>query len=289
MGAEEPGGRAADLAEHFRRRLAAGRQSLTLAETHALAQEFGCSVAEVELAALQARVVPERYRRNLGTVGIEGQMRLLRATVAIVGAGGLGGWIIEGLARMGVGHLIVVDGDVFQENNLNRQLGCTESTLGRPKAACLAERVAQVNRAVHVTAHSTWLTEENGPALLAGAEVIVDALDTLPARLLLQRVARALRVPLVHGAIGGYAGQVMTILPEDAGLEALYGPQASIERGVEAQLGNPAATPMMIAAWEIQEVVKYLVGQGAPLRGRMLLLDAEYGEVTEIRIEGSGA
>ena len=120
--------------------------SLSLADTDALAR--GCKVSrrEVEIAALQMSMLPERYRRNHGTVGWQGQIRLLQATVGIVGAGGLGGWIIEGLARMGVGRLIVIDGDVFEENNLNRQAGCTESTLGRPKAQVMAERVAAGQR-----------------------------------------------------------------------------------------------------------------------------------------------
>ena len=257
---------------------------LSLAETRRLAQEVGCELCEVELAALKARILPARYQRNLGTVGWEGQMRLLCSTVAVVGAGGLGGWVIEGLARMGVGHLIIVDGDIFQENNLNRQLGCTEANLGRPKAECLAERVAQVNSAVRVTAHVAWLTEDNAKALVGDAHVLVDALDTLPSRFVLERVAGLLGVPMVHGAIGGYTGQVMTIFPGDPGLNALYGPGEKPERGVETRLGNPAATPMMVSAWEIQEVAKILVGQGELLRGRVLVMDAEFGEINEIRL-----
>lgn len=259
--------------------------ALSWRETQALATEHGVSINAVERAALQAHLAPERYRRNLGTVGWEGQRRLLETTVAVVGAGGLGGWIIEGLARMGVGRLIIVDGDCFEENNFNRQLGCTEEALGRPKAQVLAERVAQVNSAVQVSAHHAWLTLENAPQLLDGAQVVVDALDTLPARYLLQDAAARLGAPLVHGAIAGFTGQVMTIWPGDAGLRALYGQEPPFERGVETSLGNPAATPMMIAAWEIQEVVKLITGVGQPLRQRLLLLDAESGEVTELRLD----
>jgi molybdopterin/thiamine biosynthesis adenylyltransferase len=276
----------AALARHRLEQEARGAReaTLTLGETKRLAQEAACDVHAVELAALRAHILPERYRRNLGTVGWEGQIRLACATVGVVGAGGLGGWVIEALARMGVGTLIIVDGDAFQENNLNRQLGCTEANLGRPKAECLAERVAQVNGAVRVCPHVAWLDEASAAELLKGSEVIVDALDTLPARLVLQEAAARLGVPLVHGAIGGYTGQVMTVFPGDAGLRALYGAGQLPERGVETRLGNPAATPMMVAAWEVQEVVKLLVKQGEPLRGRVLLMDAEYGEVSEIKL-----
>jgi len=274
------------LVHHLRAAEAQGSTPpiLSLAETRRLSREVGCDLREVELAALRARILPARYQRNLGTVGWEGQIRLLCSTVAVVGAGGLGGWVIEGLARMGVGHLIIIDGDTFQENNLNRQLGCTEASLGRPKAECLAERVRQVNGAVQAISSVCWLTEDNAPTLVNGAQVLVDALDTLPARLLLEETATRLGVPMVHGAIGGYTGQVMTVFPGDLGLRALYGQRGMPERGVETKLGNPAATPMMIAAWEIQEVIKFLLAQGEPLRGRMLVMDAEFGEVSEIRI-----
>jgi molybdopterin-synthase adenylyltransferase len=244
-----------------------------------IAGEREISVKEVELTACAARILPSRYHRSLGTVGWEGQIRLLESTVAIIGAGGLGGWIIEGLARMGVGRLIIVDGDIFEDNNLNRQALCWEETIGRPKVEAARERVAHVNAAVEVVAHQIWATEENLPGLVQGAAVVVDALDTLPMRMLLQTVCNDLDIPMVHGAIGGYIGQITTIFPGDAGLNALYGEGPLPERGVEVEWGNPAATPMMVSAWEIQEVVKILIGRGDPLRGRLLFLDAESGTV----------
>lgn len=262
----------------------AARATLSIAQARAFAREFGCGVGEVERQALVSGVAPLRYERNLGTIQMAGQARLLRAAVAVVGCGGLGGWVIEGLARMGVGHLILIDSDCFEESNLNRQLGCLEHTVGRHKAPCLAERVRAVNSAVTTTVHVERLIRENAAVLLEGAEVVVDALDTIPDRLVLARAARAAGLPMVHGAIGGYSGQVMTILPGDPGLEALYSGAHVPARGVETGLGNPAATPMMVAAWQVQEVVKLLVGEGALLRGRLLVLDAEYAEATEIRL-----
>ncbi len=252
---------------------------IDLASVREISRQLGVSVKEVELAALCRRIMPARYQRNLGTVGWEGQIRLLESTVAVVGAGGLGGWIIEGLARMGVGHLIVIDGDVFEENNLNRQAFSREDLLGQSKAEAARRRVLEVNRAVEVTAHHVWLTEENAEALLQGAQVVVDALDKLPVRIMLQDVCARLGVPMVHGAIGGYIGQVTTVFPGDPGLRALYGDGPVPERGAEVEWGNPAGTPMMVAAWEIQETVKLLIGRGTPLRRRLLFLDAESGTV----------
>ena len=250
---------------------------ISLSAVQQLAKESAMPIRDVEVAALQERVLPARYQRNLGTIGFEGQLALLRATVGIVGAGGLGGWIIEGLARMGVGRLIVIDGDVFEDNNLNRQMLATEGSLGRPKAQVARARVARVNAAVEVVAHHLRVDEAQMVELLRGADVLVDALDALPTRLELQRAARILERPLVHGAIAGYVGQVMTILPGDPGLTALYGEGHVPERGIETQWGNPAATPMLVAAWQVQEVVKLLTGRGELLRGRLLFMDTETG------------
>jgi len=260
---------------------------LSLGALRQVAQQHRLTLREAELLALDHHVLPMRYERSLGTVGWDGQSKLLRATVAVVGAGGLGGWIVEGLARMGMGRLIIIDSDAVEESNLNRQLLAVEESLGQPKAKMAAARVAAVNAATEVSAHQLWADAENLPRLLAGAQVAVDALDTLPARLQLQRAAAALGIPFVHGAIAGYSGQVMTILPGDPGLFALYGEDAVPQRGIETRLGNPAATPMMVAAWQIHEVVKLIIGRGELLRHRMLLLDAESGTVDEIAIGGA--
>jgi len=260
------------------------KQILPLSAVRQLAYEGGLSVREVEIQALKAHILPGRYERSQGTVGWEGQVKLLKSTVAIVGCGGLGGWIIEGLARMGVGHLTLIDGDTFGENNLNRQALCTESNLGRLKTEAARERIARVNAATEVTVHPVMADEESMREMLASADVVVDALDTLPTRLVLQKVAQSLGIPVVHGAIGGYIGQVMTVFPGDEGLYALYGRGDVPEQGIEAQLGNPAATPMMVAAWQIQEVIKILLGTGELLRNRLLFMDAETGvaEILEI-------
>jgi molybdopterin/thiamine biosynthesis adenylyltransferase len=256
-----------------------------LRKVRELADASNCSIREVELAALEAGVVPWRYLRNLGTIGLEGQAKLLQATVAVVGLGGLGGYVTEALVRMGVGRLILIDGDVFEEHNFNRQLLSGEAKLGMDKVEAARQRVAEINGAVEVIGHAVDLTRENLPRLLEGADVVVDALDRLPIRLILQEGVQALGVPMVHGSIAGFLGQVMTIFPDDPGLHSLYGDAGDLpEQGLEAQLGTPAATPMAVAAWEAQEVVKILTGQGEPLRNRLLIVDMETGIVDFLRL-----
>ncbi len=261
---------------------------LSLHETRSMAESTGQSRRDVEMAALRHGLVPTRYARNIGTVGSDGQVRLLGSQVAVVGCGGLGGWVTEILARMGIGRLVLVDGDCFAEDNLNRQVGCVEDTLGRHKVQVLAERVDRINSAVDVRAEGAFLTPENASVLLQGSDVVVDGLDTLPARLVLEDAVRSLRIPLVHAAIGGYSGQVMTVYPDDPGLRALYGDNAPV-RGVEATLGNPSATPMMLAAWQAHEVVKVILGTGELVRRRLLIMDAEFGDVTHLDLSIEGA
>jgi molybdopterin/thiamine biosynthesis adenylyltransferase len=280
-----------EIAAHLREKAqehvdASGKKVLlvSIETVRAVAEETALTRREVELAALRARMLPTRYERNLGTVGYEGQIALLESTVGVVGVGGLGGWVVEGLARMGVGRLVIIDGDVFQEGNLNRQAFCLEGNLGQPKVAAARERLRDVNGAVEVTAFQVRAGEGELPELLRGCDVIVDALDALPIRLALQRVANELGVPMVHGAIAGFVGQVMTVFPGDPGLAALYGQKAPPEHGVETQWGNPAATPLMVAAWQVHEVVKVVTGKGEPLCRRMLFLDGEVGVVDVLQV-----
>jgi molybdopterin-synthase adenylyltransferase len=247
-----------------------------LAAIQTASAEFSLTRREVELAAVEAHLLPWRHKRNLGTVGWAGLARLMRCSAAVVGLGGLGGYVVEGLARMGVGHLILMDGDVFAEHNLNRQLFSSEANIGRSKAEAARERVAQINSAVEMAVYDSFVTAETLPARLQGADVVVDCTDQLPIRITLQDAAARAGIPMVHGAIAGYIGQVMTIMPGDEGLRALYGGDVP-ERGLEVELGNPAATPMMIAAWQVQETIKVLLGIGQPLCRRMLFMDAESG------------
>lgn len=258
-----------------------GKEVLTLPPEALMeaARQAGRPLREIELQALDKGLLPERYLRNLGLFGWEGQRRLLERCVAVVGCGGLGGHVIEGLARSGVGRLIVVDGDRFVPHNLNRQILGTLGGLGRLKAEVAAERVAEVNPAVEVVVRAVTATAENLSDLLAGADVVVDALDTPRDRLVLQTAAAQLGLPLVHGAIAGFIGQVSTVFPGDWTLSLLYGGGRVPAHGAEFFLGTPAPTPALVAAFQVAEVLKILLGRGELLRRRLLLVDLETGTV----------
>ena len=239
-----------------------------------IARAGGIAVRDVEIAALKKGITPWRYLRNLGTIGLDGQIKLLQSTVAVVGAGGLGGTIIELMARQGIGHITIIDNDRFAEQNLNRQVMSTEKNLGKYKALEAAKRVARINSAVTVTTFLEKLTKENARRLLKGAMVVADGLDNLPSRFAVESTCRSLGIPLVHGTIAGFCGQLTTIFPEDAGLCCIYGSSDRFpEQGIEVKIGNPSATPAVIAAWQVQEIVKIITGIGKPLRNCLLLLD----------------
>jgi molybdopterin/thiamine biosynthesis adenylyltransferase len=229
---------------------------------------------EIEIACLAHGVVPARYLRNIGTIGVEGQAKLLRSTVAVCGAGGLGGTMIELLARQGVGHLVVIDHDRFVENNLNRQIMATEGDLRKSKVKAAAERVKRINSAVIVTPINKTINSQSVNNLIRNADVVLDGLDNFVTRRIVAHACNHLGIPFVHGAIAGFCGQLMTILPGDEGLNG-FKDISSTENGcgVEMLTGNPAATPAIVAAWQVQEAIKILTGIGHPIRNRLVFLD----------------
>ena len=137
--------------------------SLSVAQTARLAGRFGISARQVDVTALENRIIPERYSRNIKTLSAQDQIRLLQSRVSVIGLGGLGGTVTEILARIGVGTLTLVDGDTFDDSNLNRQLLSGETGLGASKAVAARQRVRQINATVTVQAERTYLTEKNAP------------------------------------------------------------------------------------------------------------------------------
>ncbi|MBN2028425.1 MAG: HesA/MoeB/ThiF family protein [Actinobacteria bacterium] len=247
-----------------------GTLSIDLAATRLIASDMDVQPLLVEIAALENGVVPTRYVRNIGTIGIEGQLKLLRSCVGVCGLGGLGGHIAVSLARFGIGRLILVDGDVFEEDNLNRQELCQETDLGRPKAEVAAERISAINSALDVIACQRFVDAGNIVEVFSGANMVMDALDTVSSRLTLENGCAQLSIPMVHGAIAGDSGQVMAIFPGDPGLRAIY--TSGDDRGAEMIVGNPPTTPALVAALQVNEAVKILCG-GEPLRHGFLLVD----------------
>lgn len=212
-----------------------------------------------------------RYQRNISTLSIEENESLKNYRVCVVGCGGLGGYVIEMLGRIGVGNIAAIDGDVFEESNLNRQILSDSESLGVKKALRAKERMERVNPHIQVEAVVERLTSSNGMDILKGADVVVDALDSIETRLMLEKLCEELEIPLVHGAIGGWYGQVTTVLPGDGTLKRFYGGKAT--QGIEKKLGNPSFTPALVASIEVSEVIKLLIKRGELLSKKLLVID----------------
>ncbi len=213
----------------------------------------------------------ERYIRNEQMLSREENQRLRSFRVAVAGCGGLGGYAIEMLARLGIGHITAIDGDVFDVSNLNRQLLSNPGNLGSSKAAAAKKRVSAINPEVSVNAVHTMITAGNADSLLQSHDVIVDALDSVDSRRVIAEATRSLGIPMVFGAIAGWYAQVSTIFPGDDTLDIIFPEDAG--KGAETQLGNPAFTPALAASLQVAEVIKVLLNKEGILRHKMLVID----------------
>jgi molybdopterin-synthase adenylyltransferase len=227
-----------------------------------------------EIFALTHHGIPERYARNMQTISSQDQVALLNSCVCVVGLGGLGGAVTEILARLGIGALTLIDGDVFEESNLNRQILSSLQRIGASKAKTAGNRVQEINPSVQIRIHEVFLDALNGAQLLEGATVVVDCLDNLKDRFVLEKAAKAANIPLVSAAIAGTFGQITTVFPDDPGLSLIYGPEDSVPtKGAEASLGTLPYTALLMASLECSEVAKILLKRGSLLRNRILVLD----------------
>ena len=224
----------------------------------------------------------ERYLRNHDAISEEEQATLAAKRVLVVGCGGLGGMVIECLARIGVGYLRVVDGDVFEESNLNRQLLSSTMNLGRPKTLAARQRVMAVNPLVEVDAVQAELTVENARELLGECDVAVDCLDNIPARLVLQEAAKEAGIPVVHGAVAGWLGRICVIQPGEDLLTLLY-PEPDEMRGEERLAGTLSFTAALTASWQSAETVKLLLGKSG-LQAEILEVDLMAASVSKFTI-----
>lgn len=236
-----------------------------------LARENGLSTKAVELFLLDKGITPYRYSGNTRTIGTDGQARLLRSTVTIIGCGGLGGAITEICARTGIGRIKLVDGDRFEESNLNRQLISTEDLIGQSKAECAKDRVNRINSGIEAEAFHVVMSQENVVDLIRDADCVIDALDNVPSRFILQDACRNQGIPLVHGAIGNMDAQVTSIFPGEDSFDQLYIREQ--QRSAQTPMGNPAVSVFLCAALEVSEAMKLILGIGEPLKNRLLRFD----------------
>jgi molybdopterin/thiamine biosynthesis adenylyltransferase len=223
----------------------------------------------------------QRYGRQMAILGHEGQMKIKKSRVLIAGAGGLGTVIATYLAAAGVGTIRVVDHDRVELSNLNRQILHWTNDEGRAKTASVEEKLLALNPHVQVETDSLTIGEETADDAIGDALMIVDAMDNFPTRYTLNRAAQRHGIPLFHGAVRGFYGQVTTIIPGSSACLRCAFPQ-----------GPPVETfPIVgvtcgvIGSIQATEVIKYITGVGELLTGRLLFWDGLRGQVDWIAIE----
>ncbi|MFC7402580.1 ThiF family adenylyltransferase [Citricoccus sp. GCM10030269] len=235
-------------------------------------------------------------QRTLPQIGDSGQELLRGATVAVVGAGGLGSPVIQYLAAAGIGTLHVIDDDVVELSNLNRQTLHGVDTVGRAKTDGAVAAAHRLSPETTVVPHPVRLTDANAEDLLAGAEVVLDGSDSFTTRFVIHRAATALGIPVVFGALMQWNAQVTVFWsdpPAEAGLspvvltdvfeddDATHAAPGCAEAGVLGAVVGITGSLMAL------EAIKLVLGTGNPLVGRMMVIDGLAGTTAEIPLAGS--
>ena len=178
-----------------------------------------------------------------------------KKVIAVVGCGGLGGYLMEYFSRIGIGAIRCIDGDCFDESNLNRQLLATTETIGKPKANTAASRIHTVNPQIAVEPVCAFLDETNAAELIRGCDVVLDALDNIPTRRLLADACAAANIPYVFGAISGWVAQAGISMPGDRLIRTLY------PEGIEVRDKTVLSfTPALCAALQVSLAVSLMIG-----------------------------
>jgi molybdopterin/thiamine biosynthesis adenylyltransferase len=224
-----------------------------------------------------------RYDRQMMIKGIgeEGQEKLKRAKVFIAGSGGLGSPVAIYLAVAGVGRMRLVDHDRVELSNLNRQVLHGDADIGRRKVDSAKEKLKRVNQSVEIEALAETITEDNVSRLVDGFDLIVDAMDNLPTRYVLNKAAIDKNIPFFHGAVHGFEGRAMTIIPgKTACLWCVY--QGRVTKGKFPVIG---VAPAIIGCIQATEVIKYIVGIGELLTDSLLIYDGLNLEFTKLTVK----
>ncbi len=230
----------------------------------------------------------DRYSRHLlvPEVGLEGQQKLLDARVLLLGAGGLGSPTALYLAAAGVGTIGIVDDDVVDLSNLQRQVIHNTERIGVPKTDSAAEAIRALNPDVEVVGYPTRLDASNIMEIIEGWDVIVDGVDNFPTRYLLNDASVRLKIPVVSAAILGFEGQLSVFAPyEGPCYRCLFRqpPPAELAPSCGAN-GVLGVLPGTMGLLQATEVIKLIIGAGEPLIGRLLMYDALEATFTELKV-----
>ncbi len=210
----------------------------------------------------------KRYERNIGTLTREENEILKGKKVCIVGCGGLGGHILNQLLRIGVGEITIIDGDHFTDSNLNRQLLSTENNIGEAKVDVARRYGMRINADVKMTVRQTMLTPDNAFALLKGHDIVMDAVDNIESRIMMEQFCEELNIPIMHGAIQEWYVQAAFVRPGSQIIKQIYDGQNDMRT-----VSCLAFVPSFCASIQVAECIKYLCDKPLSLDGKMLYFD----------------
>lgn len=251
---------------------------VTLAGVAEIAQILGATPREAMIMLLRAGIWPMRFVRNCSVISCKEQATLLSSGAAIIGCGGLGGHVAALLARMGLGELTLCDYRDFDETDLNRQQGAYETNMGENKAAALGKEVRAIASHVAVNVFAEPASQETLPSILHGANIVVDCLDSLEVRLMVEKAAHALSLSFVHASMVGEEGFVLMSRPGSTTLQTIFGNTVPQSRN-HGTGGAPTPTAVGVAMLAVRLTARELLGKlGAGAILRHLDLD-------EMRIE----
>lgn len=217
----------------------------------------------------------ERYARQiiLSEIGEEGQQKMKRAKVLVVGAGGLGSPVLYYLAGTGVGTIGIVDNDVVNLSNLPRQILYGQEDIGKPKVEVAATKLKANNPNCNIEPYTTFLNEENAESLFARYDIIVDCTDNFTARYLIDKTALKQKKTWVYGSILEYCGQVSVFdATKEQSYRALF-PEEDSERASASHYGVLGVLPAIIGSIQANEVLKLICNIGKTLSGKLLTYD----------------
>jgi molybdopterin/thiamine biosynthesis adenylyltransferase len=218
--------------------------------------------------------IPERYIMNMGVLSKEDFNKLQQSDVIIIGLGGLGGYVANQLIRLGVIKMTLVDFDIFSESNLNRQLFSNIENLGKYKADILCNELKKINPLAELNCVKKRIQDIND---LKG-DYIIDCVDNKETKIYLSKLSNKLNIPLLHGACGGWFGQVGWMSPSCTLLEELYGDE---EKGLETELLNPPFIVGAVASFMVSEFVKMIKNDAHIVLNELLIIDLLNGIVVK--------
>lgn len=224
----------------------------------------------------------ERFSRQIPILTANGQEKLRRTKVLIVGLGGLGSFVVYHLACLGFGKLILIDPDKVSLTDLNRQILYDTSSIGLSKVEIAKKRLQLFNPDIEIEAISEYFNEDNGEELINKVDLVVDALDNWKSRLLLNRLCIKYGKPLIHGATHGWYGQVMTIIPKlTPCLWELTLGKIEVEKPV------PVISPVVsiVASIQALEALRLSINMKTELAGKLLIIDGKRLSIEKIDVK----